>query len=248
MTQNRNQPFARFLEMLGFKNESSSPSDLSPRCNICGNSKFGYGPGGRLSSSGKLPQCSSCQSLERHRVIRNLFTQLQAFGLSKLSALQISRDPSVKPDWFGKHEISIYGGQNSIDLENIERADSAYDVVICNHVLEHINDDRQALRELFRIVSDRGFVFLSVPNPHQRSKTTDWGYPDEKQHGHYRLYGIDIIDLLKAELPNAALLTCIGNDPATGIDDRAFLLCKSQTVANHLADLLDTCEHLQQAA
>ncbi len=91
-------------------------------CNICGNNSFGRGPGGRLSSSGLPPRCDSCGSLERHRVVRSCFAQLrEALDLSEMRALQFSKDPSVDPTWFAEREMSIFGGENSLDIQNIDR-------------------------------------------------------------------------------------------------------------------------------
>ena len=50
-----------------------------------------------------------------------------------------------------------------LDIQAIDRPDEAYDVVLCSHVIEHVADDRNALRELLRIVSRRGFLILAFP-------------------------------------------------------------------------------------
>ena len=49
-----------------------------------------------------------------------------------------------------------------LDIEQITLPDESYDVVICSHVLEHVDDER-ALRELFRITNRGGTVVLLVP-------------------------------------------------------------------------------------
>jgi predicted SAM-dependent methyltransferase len=109
-----------------------------------------------------------------------------------MSALQISEDKAINPGWFASLELSVYGGSNSIDIQNIDRLDQSYDIVICNHVLEHVKNDMEALQNLMRIASQHGFLQLSVPDPVRRSQTADWGYPNWTQHGHYRLYGKDV--------------------------------------------------------
>ena len=157
-------------------------------CNICGGNKFASGPGGRLSETGKLPKCESCSSLERHRCLREIYIQLKKnISFEEMSALQISKDKAIDPAWFNYHELSVYGGENSIDIQNIGRQDKRYNIVICNHVLEHIENDYLALKELMRVTSNNGFFQLAVPDPYRLKKTKEWGYPDKKKHGHYRI-------------------------------------------------------------
>lgn len=211
----------------------------SPRCNICGHAQFGPGPGGRLSYDGKTPpRCTGCQSLERHRAFRAVFDALRSPEFATLSVLQFSRDRSNDPRWFARHEVSVYAGENSLDLQRINRPDASYDVVVCNHVLEHVADDRAALRELARVVRPGGFVFLSTPDPLRRETTADWGYADESKHGHYRIYGRDIERTLRAELAGLGVLAVTGVDPATGGTEALFLITPSASRLAHLASRL----------
>ena len=53
--------------------------------------------------------------------------------------------------------------QDNIDLTNIAYLDESVDVFICSHVLEHIPDDRKAMRELRRILQPGGFGLMLVP-------------------------------------------------------------------------------------
>jgi ubiquinone/menaquinone biosynthesis C-methylase UbiE len=50
-----------------------------------------------------------------------------------------------------------------IDIKDMNFEDNFFDVIICNHVLEHIVDDRKAMREFFRVLRPEGFVILQVP-------------------------------------------------------------------------------------
>jgi SAM-dependent methyltransferase len=49
------------------------------------------------------------------------------------------------------------------DLAAIPRPDASYDAIICSHVLEHVADDRAAMRELHRVLAPEGFAVLQVP-------------------------------------------------------------------------------------
>jgi len=196
-------------------------------CNICGNDEFATGPGGRHSVGEELPRCTKCNSLERHRSNRVLFETLRDGNFLSGTALQFSPDLSASPDWFDRYEVSVYGRENSLDLQKIDRASGSYDVLICNHVLEHVPYDNSALCELIRICKDNGLVFLSVPDPARRKVTKDWGYADENDHGHYRIYGIDIEDMFRTYIDHAKVLAAGNQDPVTGMKNQIYLLFRN---------------------
>ena len=199
-------------------------------CNICGCDSFGHGPNNRLSVTGFLPRCEQCNSLERHRAIRSVWMALPHDWLKHRIAIQISSDRSILPAWFKNYELSIYGGKNSLDLENIEREDKSVDIIICNHVLEHIKDDFKAFREMMRVLRPEGFLQLTVPNPMAVAKTYDWGYPKEEQHGHFRIYGKDIVERFKRAIPEVLVHQLIARDPVTEVEDYVYFWSKSKSV------------------
>jgi SAM-dependent methyltransferase len=203
-------------------------------CNICGGTRFEPGPNGRASSTGRAPRCSGCRSLERHRQLRRVYAMLPAADLATLDVLQLSPDIGVDPAWFRSYEVSEYGGENSLDLQAIERADAAYDLVICNHVLEHVADDRQGLRELLRVTRRDGFVQLTVPSPYTRATTVDWGSPDPRAHGHYRGYGRDFLARFGEARPDASVLQVEVFDPVTAAGSFVYLWTASAARAAQL--------------
>ena len=90
------------------------------------------------------------------------------------------------------------------DLQQLQFPDGSFDIVLCSHVLEHVDDDRRAMRELRRILRTRGWALVQVPmwdKPTDEDPTiTD---PAERarrfwQPDHVRLYGPDIADRLQA--------------------------------------------------
>jgi len=214
--------------------QAAPPEPLPGACNICGGTRFEPGPNGRASSTGRAPRCSGCRSLERHRQLRRVYAMLPAAYLATLDVLQLSPDIGVDPAWFRSYEVSEYGGANSLDLQAIDRPDAAYDLVICNHVLEHVADDRQGLRELLRVTRRDGFVQLTVPSPYTRTTTVDWGYADARAHGHYRGYGRDFLARFREARPQATVLELEVFDPVTAAGSYVYLWSASAERAAQL--------------
>jgi SAM-dependent methyltransferase len=208
-----------------------------PRCNICGGQRFVPGPNDRLSPTGKRPACRRCHSFERHRAFRRIFLELGLRRLRTLRCLQFSPDPTIDRRWFRTHEISVFNKSNSLDLQRIDRPDGSYDVIVCNHVLEHVPDYRAALRELSRVLSARGFLFLSFPDPYNIDRTTDWGFPDHKHHEHYRQFGRDVEDVFRQEMPDCHVVAVTATDTATGTSDLAYVITRSDDWLRRLGGL-----------
>ncbi len=205
-------------------------------CNICGGRAFELGPNNRKSSTGRCPRCKRCQSLERHRQLRQVYTQFPEHYLASLKVLQLSPDIGVDPTWFRSYEVSVYHGDNSLNLEAIDRADTSYDLVICNHVLEHVANDRKGLKELMRITSRRGFIQITVPTPYTRAVTVDWGYPKKESHGHYRGYGKDFLQLFRQVAPAATALQVETIDAVTGAGGYVYLWSSDGTLIRNMKD------------
>jgi predicted SAM-dependent methyltransferase len=92
------------------------------------------------------------------------------------------------------------------DVQNIPLEDESIDVIICNHLLEHVEDDAKALQELHRILKPGGWGIMLVPEDRSRATTfEDDTITDAKertrlfgQYDHRRVYGRDY-DLRLAE-------------------------------------------------
>lgn len=192
------------------------------RCGICGSEDFGPGPGGRLSATGTPPACRRCGSLERHRIIREVWDCFPVGFLRWQRVLQFSEDPSVEAGWFLEYEVSDFEEENSLDLQAIDRPDDSYDIVICNHVFEHVPHDAPAFSETLRILKPDGLLQFSVPNPKARAVTEDWGFPKPEQWGHYRVYGRDIVDRISQAVPGVHLLSIDVKDGVTLVEDFVY--------------------------
>ena len=176
-----------------------------------------------------MPACRDCGSLERHRLIRSLWKRIPAEALRHKQVLQFSMEPTVDEKWFAGVEVSIYGHRNSLDLQEIERDDRSYDIVICNHVLEHVEKDRQAFREILRILKPAGFLQFSAPNPKMHTVTEDWGYPRPELHDHYRVYGRDLLQRFSEARRGAHMLEIESRDSVTGVSDFVYFASLDET-------------------
>jgi SAM-dependent methyltransferase len=166
-----------------------------------------------------------------------MFERLGAENFRSWSAIQFSPDPTLDPAWFARFELSVFDGGGE-DIQHIRRADGAYDLVACSHVLEHVADDAAALRELLRITAPDGLLFLVIPDPFRERKTRDWGFPKPEKHGHYRVYGGDVSERFRHYIPQQPVLAFVGDDPVTGEREGCFLLPKSAIVGRLLANRL----------
>jgi len=128
----------------------------------------------------------------------------------------------------------MFGGHNSLDIQAIDRPDSSYDMVIGNHVLEHVPNYRAAIAEVARITKPEGLVFLSFPNPISRQITEDWGYPKAEQHGHYRIFGRDVENVFALTIPHVHVVSAEDVDVVTGDRDMAYILTQSDDILRHL--------------
>ncbi len=92
------------------------------------------------------------------------------------------------------------------DICNLPFDDNAYDVILCNHVLEHIPDDTKAMQELYRVLKPGGMGIFQIPQDLNRATTfSDDSITDQKersrifgQYDHVRIYGKDYFDKLRS--------------------------------------------------
>jgi hypothetical protein len=206
--------------------------ELAP-CNICEGREFEAGPNGRLSRSGALPRCSSCGSLERQRSLRALLSRLPTEFLSWRRAIQFAPDGSLDPARFRSFETSTYGGENSIDLQEIDRRDDSYDFISLSMVLEFVPDDRRAFNELVRVGSS-GCVIHTSPGSVLRSPTS---VHHEKPHGafgRHHYYGRDLQDRFATTDHGLSTLCMRVVDPVTDVPDDVYFFCRQADDAKML--------------
>jgi len=195
----------------------------SKRCNICGGNDFVPGYANRMGLNGVGPTCSKCKSAERHRIVRAMYVSLAPL-VRGYRVLQFAPDMSLPVEDFASFTGSTYGGLNSLDMMATGLADGSYDLVASNHVLEHVKDDRAAIRELLRVVGPRGVIHVNVPSPTFVARTVDWGFPDPAKTFHYRTYGADAGQLLAQAHQDVHVIAAIGWDDVTDTPDIVYWL------------------------
>ena len=91
------------------------------------------------------------------------------------------------------------------DILDLPFEDNQFDLVLCNHVLEHIVDDAKAMSELYRVIKPGGLGIFQIPQNMELDKTFEdpsFTSPEERakhfgQYDHVRVYGKDYFDRLR---------------------------------------------------
>jgi SAM-dependent methyltransferase len=158
-------------------------------------------------------RCPRCGSLERHRILW-LFLQRETNLLSEpLAVLHVAPEKVLADRLCGRRNLSYVSGDVNpahamevMDITAIPRPDSTFDVVLCNHVLEHVPDDIAAVTELHRVLKRGGVAYMQHPIDYNRRTTYEdpaITAPADRlrefgQEDHVRWYGTDHIDRLRA--------------------------------------------------
>jgi predicted SAM-dependent methyltransferase len=157
----------------------------------------------------------STLSLERHRLMWLFLRDETTFFTSekKLKTLHIAPEQCFL-DIFRKQKNLEYTTSDlespiadvKADICDLPFKNNSFDVVFCNHVLEHITDDKKAMQELFRVLKRGGFGIFQIPQDLSRETTfEDNSVTDKKertkifgQYDHVRIYGKDYFNKLRS--------------------------------------------------
>ena len=183
-------------------------------CPVCGSKYRRFMPYGYVNARPDA-LCPHCLSLERHRLLWLYLVRETDLLTTFPKTLHIAPEVCLMRH-LRKHFASHPGQYVTADLESplaelhfdiqaIPLADDYADVIFCNHILEHVADDRQALRELRRILRPGGWgVLLSPVDPSRAATFEDDSVTDPAertrifgQYDHRRIYGRDYADRLR---------------------------------------------------
>lgn len=153
--------------------------------------------------------CPCCGSLPRHRIL-TLWMESHIDELRGKRILYFAQEEAVRL-WMKRNRLSAITADLQapadlcLDIENTQLPDESYDVIICNHVLEHVSDYHKALKELHRIVTADGMIIISFPMDLKLDSVyEDSSIADEKgriehfgQSDHLRVFGRDSASMLE---------------------------------------------------
>lgn len=113
------------------------------------------------------------------------------------------------------------------DIQDMPFDDNTFDVIFCNHVLEHVADDKKAMSELHRVMKPGGFGIFQVPIDYKRETTLEdpniTSEEDRVKHywqkDHVRLFGLDYPSKLEAVGFKAQRID-VANDIGSELQDR----------------------------
>lgn len=170
-----------------------------------------YGYSGRAKRENVLSP--GTMSLERHRLLWLYLKNKTDFFTAPHKVLHIAPEQCFYKIFRGMKNLDYTTGDyNSpiadihFDLHQAPFADNTFDVVFCNHVLEHVEDADQCMKELFRIMKPGGWGIFQVPiddtNPRTYEDKNITEPADRELHfwqkDHLRLFGLDYKDKLAA--------------------------------------------------
>lgn len=174
-------------------------------CPVCTSTFKKFLPYGRKSRKNAL--CPKCLSLERHRLIWLYLKKKTDFFTAEKKMLHIApelcyidRFKALDNLDYITADIESPLAMVKMDIHQIPFEENSVDIIFCNHVLEHVESDIKALKEMKRVLKTGGWAILQVPFFHPLPKTTqeDPSVIDPKererlygQDDHVRMYGED---------------------------------------------------------
>ena len=156
-------------------------------------------------------RCPNCGALERHRLFW-LFLQRESDILSRPgSILHIAPEEALSSALRRCPDVEYLSGDLTsgramevMDITALPCDDARFDVVICNHVLEHVPDDGRAMAEMRRVLKPDGYALMqhpidtALPTTYENweATTPDARMREFDQEDHVRIYGMDFGDRL----------------------------------------------------
>ena len=174
-------------------------------CPIIGRTYRKFFPYGRLKPR-ENALCPDSLSLERHRLLWLYFKEKTNLFTEQVRFLHIAPELCFMDHFEEAPNIEYVTGdiesplaKVKMDIHDIPFDDNSFDVVVCNHVMEHVDDDIKCMSEIRRVLKPGGWAIMQVPQDYDREETledptiTD---PKERervywQSDHVRLYGRD---------------------------------------------------------
>ena len=186
--------------------------------------------------------CPTCDSCPRHRAFYLWLQHSYPLAEKRGTALVFAPERALAAHWAGARglrvvRVDVVGARGVDLLADLTRLPFAADsiaLVWCHHVLEHIEDDRAAIRELARVLlPETGELIVSVPME-SGPTTREFGFANPRQTGHWRIYGDDFAARLSA---GGLTVQALAHDPPPderrkyGILPEKFYICRKASAA-----------------
>jgi SAM-dependent methyltransferase len=147
----------------------------------------------------KHAKCPQCSALERHRLqYLTVKDALNALSGEGMRMLHVAPEPFFKKIFchqFVKYETAdlfAEGVDHKVDICDMPFESGTYDFIFASHVLEHIQDDRRAVKEIRRVLRPNGIAILPVPIV--SDKTVEYFKSNPFEEGHVRAPGVDYFE------------------------------------------------------
>ena len=181
-------------------------------CPCCGWKLRAFTKGGTSLKTRPCGYCPRCNSKARHR---RDWLYLKANGKlfsDRVRLLHVSPKYALARRLVKMPDIEFVGVDldsrpyvsHKVDITEIPFTPESFDAIICIHVLEHVENDRKAIDELFRVLKPGGWALISVPIDFDRETYEDPSIvaPEERkkhfgEEQHVRVYGFDFPDRLR---------------------------------------------------
>ncbi|MCC5635706.1 class I SAM-dependent methyltransferase [Nostoc sp. CHAB 5844] len=151
--------------------------------------------------------CPNCGSSERHRFS---YLALKDKLVNKYAeCLHFAPEKFIEPwlrsisEKYLSVDLCSPNAMQQMDIINLQLPDNSFSLIWCSHVLEHIDNDKKAMSELFRVLRPSGMAVIMVPiygdstYEDPELKTPEERLRHFKQEDHVRLYGLDISNRLE---------------------------------------------------
>jgi len=179
-------------------------------CPCCGGRFRRFLPFGVVRRENAM--CPRCGSLERHRLLSLYLERRSGLFASALRLLHVAPErlfaarllarPGLR---YVSIDLASALAMARMDATRLAFRDSTFDAILCLHVLEHIPDDRAAMREFLRVLRPGGWAILQSPFDSARPGTfEDWSVTSPAarervfgQRDHVRIYGRDYFGRLR---------------------------------------------------
>ena len=146
-------------------------------CPVCGHRYGKFLPYGYVNPR-ENALCPHCLALERHRLLWLYLLRETPFFDEKPRLLHVApercyirRLEHLLGDRYVTADLESPLAKVKMDVQHIPFASDEFDVIFCNHILEHVDDDRQALREMFRVMRPGGWGVMLSPVNYNRETT-----------------------------------------------------------------------------